>query len=83
VVTVEVIEKDTRTPIKNAHVLLHPYRGYTDERGVAKLEVPKGNYELYVSKNEYETFQTTVEVANDVAVKVELLVVPPDPDEDG
>jgi len=80
VVTVEVIDKNTKTPIKNAHVLLHPhsgypYRGYTDEGGVAKLEVPKGEYELYASKgNDYETFQTTVEVASDVTIKAELLV---------
>ena len=83
VVTIEVIDKDTKTPIKNADVLLHPYRGYTNDYGVAKVEVPKGNYELYVSKNKYQIFQTTVEVANDVAVKVELLVVPYDPNEEG
>lgn len=76
VVTVEVIDKDTKTPIKNADVLLHPYRGYTDEGGVAKLEVPKGEYEIWVSKYKYKTFQTTVKVASDVAVKAELLVVP-------
>jgi hypothetical protein len=82
VVTVEVIDKDTKTPIKNADVLLHPYRGYTDERGMARLMVPKDKYELYVSKNEYETFQRTVKAANDVAIKAELLVAPV-PDESG
>lgn len=82
VVTVEVIDKDTKTPIENADVLLHPYRGYTDDGGVAKLEVPKGEYELYVSKNKYETFQTTVKAASDVAVKAELLVAPV-PDDSG
>lgn len=76
VVTVEVIDKDTKTPIKNAQVILHPYRGYTNDYGVAKVEVPKGNYGLYVSKNKYETFQTTVEVASDIAIKAELLVAP-------
>jgi hypothetical protein len=50
---------------------------------VAKVEVPKGEYELYVSKNEYQTFQTTVGVDNDVAVKVGLLVVPHAPNEEG
>ena len=79
-VTVEVIDKDTKTPLKGARVSLHPYRGYTDDGGVAKVEVPKGNYEFYVSKNNYKIFQTTVKVASDIAVKVELLVIPPDPD---
>lgn len=78
VVTVEVIDKGTKTPIKNAHVVLHPhsgypYRGYTDDAGVAKLEVPKGEYTLYASKgDEYRTFQTTVEITDDATIKAEL-----------
>jgi hypothetical protein len=80
VVTVEVIDKNTKAPIKGAHVLLrphsgYPYRGYTDEGGVAKLEVPKGEYTLYASKgDEYQTFQTTVEITDDATIKAELLV---------
>ena len=80
VVTVEVIAQDTKTPVKNAHVLLrphggYPYRGYTDEGGVAKLEVAKGEYKLYASKgDEYQTFQMTVEITDDATIKAELLV---------
>ncbi len=76
VVTVEVIDKDTNTPIKHADVILHPYRSNTDERGMARLMAPKGEYELYVSGSGRETFQTTVKVASDVAVRAELLVAP-------
>jgi len=88
VVTVEAIDKDTKSPIGDAHILLRPergyaYRSYTDERGMARLMVPKGEYRLYVSGHEYRTFQTTVEVASDVAVKAELLLAPPSLDEDG
>ncbi len=82
VVTVEVIDKDTKTPIRNALVLLHPYRGYSDERGVARLRVPKGEYELYISASDMTTFQATAKVANDVAIKTELLVAPV-PDDSG
>ena len=76
VVTVEVLDKDTQTAIERAEVILHPYRGYTDERGMAMLMVPKGEYELYVSAAEKQTFQTTVKVASDIAVRAELLVPP-------
>ena len=72
-VTVEAIDKDTKAPIKNAQAILHPYRGYTDEHGVGRVSVHKGGYELYVSKYDYEEFQTTIEVAGDVTVKTELL----------
>ena len=75
-VTVEAIDKDTKAPIKNAQVILHPYRGYTDEYGVASAMVPKDGYELYVSKYDYEEFQTTIEVAGDVTIKAELLWCP-------
>ncbi|HUT60721.1 MAG TPA: hypothetical protein VNA25_22985 [Phycisphaerae bacterium] len=79
-VTVEVTGEDTKAPISNAHILLrpqsgYPYRAYTDEAGMAKLEVPKGEYELYASKgDEYETLETTVEVTYEATIKAELLV---------
>jgi hypothetical protein len=76
VVTVEVLDKATNTPIRHADVILHPYRDHTDERGMARLMVPKGEYELYVSGSDRKTFQTTVKVAGDVAIKAELLVAP-------
>jgi len=76
VVTVEVLDKATNTPIRHADVILHPYRDHTDERGMARLMVPKGEYELYVSGSDRKTFQTTVKVASDVAVRAELLVAP-------
>lgn len=76
VVTVEVLDKDTSAPINHADVILHPYRGYTDERGIVSLMVPKGQYELYVSALDKKTYQTTVKVTSDVTRKAELLVAP-------
>ena len=81
VVTLELIAQDTKTPVKNAHAVLrsqsgYPYRCHTDEGGVARLQVPKGEYTLYASKaGEYETFQTTVQVGDDVTVKASLAPV--------
>jgi hypothetical protein len=77
-VTVEVIDKNTQTPMKNAQVTLHscggyPYRDCTDESGVARISVPKDEYELYVVANDKEPSQTTVEVTSDVTTKAELL----------
>lgn len=80
-VTVEVIGQDTKAPLRRAEVLLRPesgfpYRGSTDESGVAKVEVPNGEYTLYVSKgDDYATFQTTVDANGNVTVKTELVAV--------
>jgi hypothetical protein len=83
VVTVEVFDKDTKTPLKNALVALHscstPYRNRTDDGGVARVSVPKGDYKLSIVQTDYEMFEMTVEVASDVAIKAELLFAPADP----
>jgi hypothetical protein len=73
---VEVIAKATNTPINRAEVILHPYRDYTDDRGRARLMVPKGEYALYVSAAEMQTFQTSIKVSSDVTIGAELLVAP-------
>ena len=74
--TVQVIDKDFKTPVKNADILLNTYRTYTDEHGIAKVEVPKGAHEFYVSAHNYEIYQGQVEIAGDVTVNVELVPAP-------
>ena len=85
VVTVEVIHKGKKEPLKDALVTLiprdtvyAPYRKRTDDRGVAGLYVAKGEYQLCVVKSDYEWFETTAEVAADTQVKVELIYRPVD-----
>jgi hypothetical protein len=75
-VTVEAFDSETQTPIKGAHVLLHPYRALTDERGVAKVKVAKGRYKLFVSGFQYIAYQNIIDVAGDVATRAELAAEP-------
>jgi hypothetical protein len=75
-VTVEAFDGDTQTPIKGAHVLLHPYRGLTDERGVAKVKVAKGRYTLFVSGFNYIGHERIIDVTSDVTARAELAVEP-------
>ena len=79
VVTIEAIDKNTKAPIKNAKVILRPrlyrgaaYKSRTDEDGVARVNMPTGNYQLYVSREGKETFLPTVEITGDVTIKAEL-----------
>ena len=76
-VTIDVTDNDTNTPIPDADVFLHPYRGLTDEQGISRLMVPKGEYDLQVLVTGKQPFLTSVRVSSDVAVKAELLVAPP------
>lgn len=75
-VTVEAIDSDTQTPIEGAHVLAHPYRAFTDERGVAKIKVAKGRYTLVVSGFKYIAYQNIIDVAADVTTRIELAAEP-------
>jgi hypothetical protein len=75
-VTVEAFDGEKQTPIKGAHVLLHPYRALTDERGVAKVKVAKGRYTLFVSGFNYLGHESILDVTSDVTARAELTVEP-------
>jgi hypothetical protein len=79
VVTIEVADKDAETPSEGVHVRLRPllYRGstyvtQTDERGVARLRVPRGKYQLYVWGEEYEKLVPSINVDGDLTIEAEL-----------
>ena len=48
-VTVRALDREKQTPIKGARVVMHPYRAVTDENGVAKVRVARGQYDILVS----------------------------------
>jgi hypothetical protein len=75
-VTVEAFDAEKNAPIKGAHVLLHPYRAFTDDRGVAKVRVAKGTYKLFVSGFNYIAYEKIIDVGNDFAIRAELAVEP-------
>jgi hypothetical protein len=75
-VTVKAFDSEKQTPIKGAHVLLHPYRALTDETGVAKVKVAKGRYKLFVSGFAYIAYEDIIDVAGDITARAELTVEP-------
>ena len=75
-VTVEAFDRDTQSPVAGAHVLLHPYRAFTDAQGIAKIKVAKGRYSLVVSGFNYVAFRTILDVTGDVATRAELATEP-------
>jgi hypothetical protein len=76
-VTVEIVDTDTHAPLQNADVQMNVYKGMSGENGVAKVDVPKGTYELAVSVNDYYPYLTSVDVADNVSMKIELKTIPP------
>jgi hypothetical protein len=76
VVTIEAVDKVTRTPLSGARVVMHPYRVVADEHGVARVRVAKGAYKLFVSQTSYLTSGLPVDVAADTTTRVELELEP-------
>jgi hypothetical protein len=80
--TVKIVEKETAAPIADAQIRLGAFRAETDASGLAQVRLPKDTYDVFVWKVGYEAPPTTVDVSGDVAIEVELLVVPePNPDD--
>lgn len=72
VVKVEALDRDKQTPLAGALVTMHPFRGTTNEHGIAELRVPKGSYRLFVSARRYVSNHTQLEVNGDVATQAQL-----------
>ena len=70
--TVVAIDMESQTPVKGAKVVVHPYKAFTDERGVAEVRVPEGEYRLFVSGKKYFPFRSDVEMKTDVTIRAEL-----------
>ena len=75
-VTVEVVDQDSRVPLAGARVVMHPFRAVTDDRGFAELRVATGVYTLFVSQTRYLTFGLPVEVTADMTASAELCLEP-------
>jgi hypothetical protein len=77
-VTVRALDREKRTPIKGARVVMHPYRAVTDKNGVAKVRVARGQYDILVSGSRYMPASTSVEVTADIITSAELDADQPD-----
>ncbi|HHY28817.1 MAG TPA: carboxypeptidase-like regulatory domain-containing protein [Desulfitobacterium dehalogenans] len=72
-VNVKVMDGKDKTPIQGAAVILHPYKGETDEQGKACFEITKGEYQLYVGGlNSYESRQSKIIIQQSLYMEVEL-----------
>jgi hypothetical protein len=83
-VTIKAIDRETQTPIKDARVVMHPYRAVTGDNGIATIKVARGHYDILVSGSRYTPACASVEVNAAMISSVELDADQPwtPPDED-
>jgi hypothetical protein len=71
-VTIVAVGQHNQNMLTDAHIMLRPYSGYTDNEGMLTLKVADGHYELYVTKDRYEDYTLSITVTGDVTLRVEL-----------
>ena len=69
-VTVTVVDQETEAPLANANVHLGVHRASTDADGKARVDVPGGDYELYVRSPGYQPYTEPVTVTADTPLRV-------------
>ena len=75
-VSIQVVEKGTDTPVREAHVRLGVYRESTDDAGLAPFEVPDGEHRLFIWKAGYDAPERTIDVAKSENLRIEATVLP-------
>ena len=72
--TVVAVDAESQTPVEGAKVVVHPYKTFTDEHGVATVRVPEGEYRLFVSGKKFFPFRSDCNVKADVTIRADLAV---------
>jgi len=75
-VTLEVIEQASRVPVAGVDMRLGPFRAATDQAGIAHVEVPRGTYDVCAWKVGYALLSTSVDVAGDATIRLEVITAP-------
>jgi len=75
-VIVEVVEKDTGSPVDDVEVRFSMYRASTDKMGVAKVRLPDGIFELAIWKLGYHGVSKSIEVVRDVRIQLTIKALP-------
>jgi hypothetical protein len=72
-VTLAVTEKKSGAPAAGVELRLGPFRGTTDERGIAYIDVPSGSYETVAWKVGFDLLTCTAHVSADTRLSLELV----------
>jgi hypothetical protein len=75
-VTCAVTDKGSGAPVAGVELRLGPFRGTTDERGVAYVDVGRGTYSVVAWKIGFDMLFRTVHVTADTRLSLEIVATP-------
>jgi hypothetical protein len=72
-VTVVTVSQDTGMPVNDVEVRVGPYQGFSDDSGVAVIDLPQGTYEFTIRKDGFTAEPVTATMSEDVRIEIETL----------
>ena len=76
--TIMVFDKETEAPVDNARLRMGCFRVTTNASGLAELTIPDGHYEITAWMTSHELPPTTIEVTEDIMLRLEATALPDD-----
>ena len=74
--TVRVVDARTRAPLRDVEVRVGPYAATTDERGVARVTLPAGAFEVGIRKSGYQADPRSLPAGGDPALEIAAATAP-------
>ncbi len=74
--TVRVVDARTREPLGGVEVRVGRYLASTDARGVARVALPRGTFEVGIRKNGFRAEPVRMTVEADIALEIEAAACP-------
>ena len=71
-----MLDSETKVPIADAFVAANTFRTYTDAHGRAILEITGGAYEIYVWRDGYLAWETSLDISADTEIQARLSIAP-------
>jgi hypothetical protein len=72
---VKLVDAETNAPIRYTPVWLGTYQIATDEKGIARFDVPLGTYTLKVRSPVYEPYTTTITTPGSYEIKLRRILL--------
>lgn len=74
--TVRVVDARTRAPLRDVEVRVGPYAATTDERGVARVALPAGAFEVDIRKSGYQADPRSLPAGGDPVLEITAATAP-------
>jgi len=73
-ITIEVVDRESGTPLEGVNLIMHPYRATTDRNGMARMKVAADHYELHASGLQRMPYRDHLDATRPVELRILMAV---------